>query len=73
MKVVERISPGMKGLTIVLGTIPVGAGLLIPGQLLKMVVLNSGSGNNQPEDVFVGKQVLRVSVWNGLWIPRDPA
>jgi hypothetical protein len=72
-KAVDKSKPGTNGLTIVFGTIPVGAGLVTAGQLLKLAVLNSGSGNSQPADVFVGKQVLRVSVWKGLWIPRDPA
>jgi len=51
------------------GRHPVGAGLVIAGQLLG----TDGFGNNQPASVFVGKHVLSVSVWNGLWIPREPA
>ena len=34
---------------------------------------NQRAGKSQPAEVSVGKHVLRVSVWKGLWIPLDPA
>ena len=71
MKAVESSRPLRNGLTIVPGTIPVGAGLVTDGQMPPGSV--DWFGNSQPAEVFVGKHVLSVSVWKGLWSALDPA
>ena len=45
----------------------------VPIGTIGSATLVGTTGNSHPAEVLNGNTVLRVSVWNGLCIPLDPA